>query len=54
VKQLCKGSRSNFFRFFAEKRLFDRDFGLGEPLYSGFSLKNGSLAVISGLESRFL
>jgi len=46
--------RTAFCGFFAEKRLFERDSTLGEPLSAGFSQKNGSLNVISRLESRFL
>jgi len=42
------------FSVFAEKRLFDRDFGLREPFSSGFLQKNGSLTVFLGLGSRFL
>jgi len=46
--------RAVLFGFFAEKRFFGRGFGLGEPLSLGFSLKKGSLTVVSGLESRYL
>ena len=49
----CVGC-GDVFSVFAEKRLFDRDFGLREPFSSGFLQKNGSLTVFLGLGSRFL